>query len=310
MLMLNNYIMDNYSHEEENDNDSIQEDATESKEDRVVAADSSQKDTVETKEDKIATDDSSQEDSVELKEDKVATDNSSQENDIDSKEDEKTSNENQSNDLDDFVLPFLIGKKIGMTQLFSEGGTSFPVTVIEAGPCTVLQIKNIKNEGYSSVQLGFLDKKESKTNKPLMGHFNKSKSSPKSHLKEFRLVENIENLSLGNSVTVNQFNEGDFVTITGVSKGKGFAGHMKRHGFSGGRASHGKNSVMRKAGSVGAGTSPGRIFPGMKMAGRMGNQKVSIKNLSILNIDRNKNLIFVSGSVPGPNNNIIYLSKS
>ena len=155
-----------------------------------------------------------------------------------------------------------------------------------------------------------MDKKESKTNKALLGHFNKSKSKPKSYLKEFRSSADIENLSLGDSVTVNQFNEGDFITVSGISKGKGFAGHMKRHGFGGGRASHGKNSVMRKSGSVGAGTSPGRIFPGMKMAGRMGNQKTSIKNLSILNIDREKNLIFVNGSVPGANNNIIYLTKS
>ena len=120
----------------------------------------------------------------------------------------------------------------------------------------------------------------------------------------------MKNITLGDVVTVNQFTEGDYVTVTGVSKGKGFAGHMKRHGFGGGRASHGKNSVMRKAGSVGAGTSPGRIFPGMKMAGRMGNQKVSVKNLSVINIDKTKNLIFVSGAVPGANNKIVYLTKS
>lgn len=213
-------------------------------------------------------------------------------------------------DSDNFILPYLIGKKLGMTQLFSNEGTSYPVTIIEAGPCTVLQIKSNKNDGYDSVQLGFSDKKESKTNKALTGHFNKSKASPKSYLKEFRSSAVIENLSLGDVVTVSQFNQGDYVTVTGISKGKGFAGHMKRHGFGGGRASHGKNSVMRKAGSVGAGTSPGRIFPGMKMAGRMGNQKVSVKNLSIVSIDKLKNLIFVSGAVPGANNNIVYLKKS
>ena len=223
---------------------------------------------------------------------------------------ELADNQNTSDDSDDFVLPFLIGKKIGMTQLFSNQGTSYPVTVIEAGPCTVLQIKNTKNDGYNSVQLGYSDKKESKTTKSLMGHFKKSKSSPKSHLKEFRSLDIVENISLGDTVTVNQFSEGDYVTVTGVSKGKGFAGHMKRHGFGGGRASHGKNSVMRKAGSVGAGTSPGRIFPGMKMAGRMGNQKVSVKNLSVVNIDKAKNLIFVSGAIPGANNKIVYLTKS
>ena len=223
---------------------------------------------------------------------------------------ELADNQNANDDSDEFVLPFLIGKKIGMTQLFSDQGTSYPVTVIEAGPCTVLQIKNTKRDGYNSVQLGYSDKKESKTTKSLMGHFKKSKSSPKSHLKEFRSLDVVENISLGDTVTVNQFSEGDYVTVTGVSKGKGFAGHMKRHGFGGGRASHGKNSVMRKAGSVGAGTSPGRIFPGMKMAGRMGNQKVSVKNLSVVNIDKAKNLIFVSGAIPGANNKIVYLTKS
>ena len=129
-------------------------------------------------------------------------------------------------------------------------------------------------------------------------------------LKEFRIDRKVENLTMGNMVSVNQFDEGDLITVSGFSKGKGFAGHMKRHGFGGGRASHGKNSVMRKSGSVGAGTSPGRIFPGMKMAGRMGNQKVTIKNLRILNIDKDNNLIFIKGSLPGPNNRVIFLNKS
>ena len=210
----------------------------------------------------------------------------------------------------EFDFPNLIGRKIGMTQLFSDDGTVFPATVVEAGPCTVTQIKSFDNDGYDSVQIGFMDKKESKTTKSLLGHFSKSKSSPKKFLKEFKIDSAIDNLSLGSTVHVNQFNSGDFITVVGTSKGKGFAGHMKRHGFGGGRASHGKNSVMRKAGSVGAGTSPGRIFPGMKMAGRMGNDQVSVKNLQVLTIDEKNNLIFVKGAIPGANNKIVFLTKS
>ena len=224
--------------------------------------------------------------------------------------DESKSEQSENISKIDFIFPCLIGKKIGMTQLFSDDGTVFPATVVEAGPCYVSQIKNIKNDGYNSVQLGYLDKKESKTTKSLIGHFSKSGLKPKKVLKEFRTSSKIKNLSLGVLVDVSQFSLGDSVTVSGISKGKGFAGHMKRHGFSGGRASHGKNSVMRKAGSVGAGTSPGRIFPGMKMAGRMGNDKTTIKNLRVLNIDTEKNLLFIKGSVPGPNNRIIFLNKS
>ncbi len=246
--------------------------------------------------------------SIDLSNNEVQTDKAS-----DSDIEEDSLNEESVKDsksIVDFNFPNLIGKKIGMTQLFSNDGTVFPATVVEAGPCTVTQIKNFNNDGYSSVQIGYLDKKESKTTKALLGHFSKSKSNPKKILKEFKVNDKIDNLSLGCTIQVNQFSQGDFVNITGFSKGKGFAGHMKRHGFGGGRASHGKNSVMRKSGSVGAGTSPGRIFPGMKMAGRMGNNRVSIKNLQILNIDEKNNLIFVKGSIPGPNNRIVFLTKS
>ena len=146
-------------------------------------------------------------------------------------------------------------------------------------------------------------------NKSLQGHFKKSNTTPKKYLKEFRLNKSSENINLGDKISVAQFNIGDLVNITGYSKGKGFAGHMKRHGFSGGRASHGKNSVMRKSGSVGAGTSPGRIFPGMKMAGRMGNDQVTVKNLQIIKINNNENTIFLNGAVPGAKNSIVYISK-
>ena len=208
-----------------------------------------------------------------------------------------------------FSFSNLIGKKVGMTQLFTDSGDVFPATVVKAGPCTVTQIKNKKNDGYDSVQLGFIDAKEKHLTKPLMGHFAKSKIAPKKVLKEFRL-DKIDNIpSIGDEVNLKQFNVGDFLTITGKSIGKGFAGHMKRHNFGGGRASHGKNSVMRKSGSVGAGTDPGRIFPGMKMAGRMGDEKVTVKNLEVLNIDYSNNLIFIKGALPGSNNNYLYLTK-
>ena len=212
-------------------------------------------------------------------------------------------------DDDSVDLPFMIGVKLGMTQIFSDDGTSYPVTVVQAGPCTITQIKTDKIDGYSSIQLGFLEKKENKTNKSLLGHFKKSSSSPKKYLKEFRTNQEINDLELGSIVKLNAFNVGDMLTVTGYSKGKGFAGHMKRHNFSGGRASHGKNSVMRKAGSVGAGTSPGKVWKGTRMAGRMGNDRVTIKNLELVKVDNSENLLFVSGSIPGANNRIVYINK-
>jgi len=209
-----------------------------------------------------------------------------------------------------FYFSNLIGKKIGMTQLFSDDGDVFPATVVQAGPCTVTQIKNKGNDGYDSIQLGYLDVKEKHLTKSQIGHFSKSEISPKKVLKEFRFDSKLNNLpNIGDQVDLKQFSVGDIITVTGYSIGKGFAGHMKRHNFSGGRASHGKNSVMRKSGSVGAGTDPGRIFPGMKMAGRMGNDRVTVKNLEVLNIDYSNNLIFIKGALPGSNNNYLYLTK-
>ena len=205
-------------------------------------------------------------------------------------------------------FPYLIGKKIGMTQLFSDEGQSFPVTVLEAGPCSIIQIKSDKYEGYSAVQLGYEDLKKNKINKSVKGHFDNSNVIPKRYLKEF-ITSNNKEYKLGDIITINQFSIGDFIRITGTSKGKGFTGHMKRHGFSGGRRSHGKNSVMRKAGSVGAGSDPSRVFPGMKMAGRKGNYNITIKNLLVVKVDQDKNLMFVNGSVPGAKNSVVYLSK-
>tara|TARA_Y100001970_G_scaffold47257_1_gene59713 strand:- start:63457 stop:64302 length:846 start_codon:yes stop_codon:yes gene_type:complete len=213
---------------------------------------------------------------------------------------------NNDNGVD---LPFIIGTKVGMTQIFSSNGTVYPVSVIQAGPCVVTQIKTDKTDGYNSIQLGFSDKKDSKESKSLLGHYRKSGSVAKKYLKEFRYQKSSD-IELGKEVLVNQFNVGDLLTVTGTSKGKGFAGHMKRHNFSGGRASHGKNSVMRKAGSIGAGTSPGRVWKGTRMAGRMGGDKITVKNLELIKVDLDKQLLFVSGSIPGSNKNVVYISRT
>jgi len=254
--------------------------------------------------------DKSKADDADAENQSVVSDEMSSNEDVSEKVSKQEDPVDEPSTKKEFVFPCLIGKKIGMTQLYADDGSVFPTTVIQAGPCAVTQIKTSDIDGYDAIQIGYLDKKEKNTTKSLLGHFNRSSCSPKKILKEFRVDNKIENLKEGNMVSVNQFNTGDLITVSGFSKGKGFAGHMKRHGFGGGRASHGKNSVMRKSGSVGAGTSPGRIFPGMKMAGRMGNQKVSVKNLRVLNIDNENNLIFIKGSLPGPNNRIVYLNKS
>ena len=198
---------------------------------------------------------------------------------------------------------FLLGKKIGMTSTYNDSGSQqFPTTVIEAGPCYISQIKTNKSDGYSAVQIGY--KFDKKANKPRKNHFSKNKCEPMKHIKEFRIDEG-DKFKLGEKIDVNIFNEGEYVKVSGISKGKGFAGVMKRHGFAGGRASHGKNSVMRKPGSVGAGSDPSRIWKGQKMPGRYGGDKATYKNLEILKIDAKNNLLFIKGAIPGANNNLV-----
>ena len=206
------------------------------------------------------------------------------------------------------AVDFIIGRKVGMTRIFDDLGTDYPVTIIEAGPCEVTQIKSIDNEGYSSVQMGFINKLKRHSNKSERGHFDNAGVPEKKIMKEF-VTQDLDGVEIGQKISADIFDAGDCVSVSGVSKGKGFAGHMKRHGFSGGRSSHGKNSVMRKAGSVGAGTSPGKIWAGTKMAGRMGNEKVSVKNLEVTRVEKDKNLVFIKGAVPGANNGILYISK-
>ena len=203
-------------------------------------------------------------------------------------------------------IPFIIGKKIGMTRLFDEEGISYPVTMIEAGPCYITQVKSLEKDGYSAVQIGYGDVAERKLNKPKLGHLN---GKHVRYLKECRLNDINDEINVGGEVNTGLFEPGDLVNISGVSKGKGFAGHMKRHGFAGGRASHGKNSVMRKGGSIGAGSDPSKVWKGTRMAGRMGSDQVTVKNLQVVKINNDENTIFLSGAVPGAKNSIVYISK-
>ena len=202
----------------------------------------------------------------------------------------------------------LIGKKIGMTSLYDEKGNNLACTIIEAGPCVVTQIKNEEKDGYNSVQLGFLDKKERNINKAEAGHFKNANTAPKSNLFEFKNFEN--ELSVGDVVNVDHFSEGEFVDISGTSKGKGFQGVVKRHGFAGvGQSTHGQHNRLRAPGSIGAASYPARVFKGMKMAGQMGNEKVTVQNLKVIKVVPEKNLLVIKGCVPGHKNSIVTIRK-
>tara|TARA_B110000971_G_scaffold65355_1_gene66985 strand:+ start:2234 stop:2848 length:615 start_codon:yes stop_codon:yes gene_type:complete len=201
----------------------------------------------------------------------------------------------------------IIGKKIGMTSVFSAEGKNLPCTIIEAGPCVVTQIKTQEKDGYESVQLGFEDKKEKNTPKAMLGHFAKAKSTPKRKIVEFK---GLNEVNLGDSVTVDQFQEGEFVDVVGTSKGKGFQGVVKRHNFGGvGQATHGQHNRMRAPGSIGAASYPARVFKGMKMGGRMGGDRVKSINLQVLKIVPEKNLLIVKGSVPGSKGSYLIVEK-
>ncbi len=202
----------------------------------------------------------------------------------------------------------IIGKKIGMTSLFDENGVNVPCTLIEAGPCVVTQVKTVEKDGYDAVQLGFGEKKEKNTTKSLLGHFKKAKTSPKKKLVEFRSFT--DSLNLGDVINVEKFEVGDFVDAVGTSKGKGFQGVVKRHGFSGvGGATHGQHNRLRAPGSIGACSFPARVFKGLRMAGRTGGARVMVENLRILRVYPDKNLLVVSGSVPGAKNSYVTIEK-
>ncbi len=204
-------------------------------------------------------------------------------------------------------MPGIIGRKVGMTSVYSAEGKATPCTVIEAGPCVVTQVKTKDTDGYDAVQLGFGARKERTTPKALKGHFAKSNTEPKAKLAEF--VE-MDDLNLGDVVNCEIFVEGEFVDVTGTSKGKGFQGVVKRHNFRGvGQATHGQHNRLRAPGSIGACSYPARVFKGTRMAGQMGNAKVTIANLQVLKVLGDKNLLVVKGSVPGPKGSIVIVKK-
>ncbi|NLM56777.1 MAG: 50S ribosomal protein L3 [Clostridiales bacterium] len=203
----------------------------------------------------------------------------------------------------------IIGKKLGMTQIFDEAGNMIPVTVIEAGPCPVVQKKTAENDGYSAVQLGFLDMKESKVSKPKAGHFKKAGVTVKRHLKEFRL-DDADKYSVGDVVSVDTFAPGEKVDVTGITKGRGFTGAVKRWGHHIIRMSHGTGPVHREVGSMGANSTPSRVFKNKKMAGQYGNERVTVQNLTVIKVDAEKNLIAVKGAVPGAKGGIVFIRDS
>jgi large subunit ribosomal protein L3 len=198
----------------------------------------------------------------------------------------------------------ILGVKKGMTQVFDDSGLLVPVTIVEAGPCYVTQLKTKENDGYESVQIAFRDKKEKRTSKPEKGHFEKAKVSPKKKVKEFQFSDQSD-LELGAEIKVDRFQAGEFVVVSGVSKGKGFQGVVKRHNFGGGRKTHGQSDRLRAPGSIGQGSSPSRVYKGIKMGGRMGNDRITLKSIQIVKIDTENNLLFLSGSVPGSKNSLL-----
>ena len=204
-------------------------------------------------------------------------------------------------------MPALIGVKLGMARIFDDAGRDVPITILQAGPCTVSQVKTLENDGYQAVQLAFGEVKEQKVSRPRLGHLRKAGIPPARVLKEFRTTDAYQP---GDTLTVEMFNAGDRVKVVGTSKGKGFTGRMKRYGFHGGRASHGKKDQLRAGGSIGASSDPSRVWPGLKMAGRSGNVRRTAANLEVVKVLPEVNQIFVRGAVPGPRNGAITISKS
>ncbi len=201
----------------------------------------------------------------------------------------------------------LIGRKIGMTSIYDENGKNIPCTVIEAGPCVVTQVRTKEVDGYEALQLGFDDKAVKQSNKALNGHFKKAGTTAKRRVVEFQGFE--QDLKLGDQITVDHFEEGEFVDVSGTSKGKGFQGVVKRHGFAGSEQTHGQQSMNRAPGSVGAASYPARIFKGMRMGGHMGSVTVTVQNLRVLKVVKDKNLLVVKGAVPGHNNSYVIIKK-
>ena len=203
----------------------------------------------------------------------------------------------------------IIGKKLGMTQLFDEKGNVVPVTVVEAGPCVVSQKKTVETDGYEAVQVGYGDLKASKVNKPMKGHFDKADVAPKKYLREFRLAD-ISAINVGDIIKADTFAEGDKVDVVGTSKGKGTAGVINRWNFGRLKESHGTGPVHRHAGSLGACSSPSRVFKGKKLAGHLGSERVTVQNLSVVKVDAENNIIAIKGAIPGPKGGIVTIADS
>ena len=204
----------------------------------------------------------------------------------------------------------LLGKKIGMTSIYDASGKIVPCTVLEAGPCVVTQVKTVEKDGYNAIQLGYDEKKEKRTTKALKGHFAKAGTTPKKLLREFTRFEEGHKKQYGEILDVTVFEEGEFVDVIGISKGKGFQGVVKRHGFGGvGDSTHGQHNRLRAPGSLGASSYPSRVLKGMRMAGQTGNRQVKMINLQIMKIVKEKNLVLVKGSVPGPNGSYIKIER-
>jgi len=202
----------------------------------------------------------------------------------------------------------IIGKKVGTTRLFTETGESVPVTVVEAGPCPVVQVKTKENDGYEAIQIGFGQKRENAVNEPARGHFKKANVPPLRTLREIR-TDGLDVSGLGQQITVEMFAKGEYVDVTSTSKGKGYAGVMKRWHFKGSHATHGAET-HRASGSIGASSFPSRVIKGLRMAGRMGGKKVTVQNLTVIRVDPNKNLLVLKGSVPGPTNGLVMIKKA
>ncbi|HGY57388.1 MAG TPA: 50S ribosomal protein L3 [Caldithrix abyssi] len=202
------------------------------------------------------------------------------------------------------MMQGILGVKKGMTQIFDEEGLIVPVTIVEAGPCYVTQKKTREKDGYFAVQIAFQDKKEKRTTKALQGHFAKAKVANKRILREFRFSD-FEELELGSELKADRFSAGDEVTVSVVSKGKGFQGVVKRHNFAGGPKTHGQSDRLRAPGSIGQSSNPSRVFKGIKMGGRMGNERITLKNVPVVKVDAENNLIFLKGSIPGAKNSIV-----
>ena len=205
-------------------------------------------------------------------------------------------------------MPGLIGKKIGMTSVFSADGKNVPCTVIEVGPCEVTQVKTVETDGYNALQLGFQDVKEKHLTKPMIGKFAAADVAPKRHLAEFKGFDG--EYKLGDTLTVDMFSESDFVDIVGTSKGKGFQGVVKRHGFGGvGQSTHGQHNRLRAPGSIGACSYPAKVFKGMRMAGQTGNKRVTVQNLQVVKVIPEYNVLMIKGSIPGPKGSIVLIEK-